>query len=486
MGLASLGSGEDVLDTTDAGPLVIRGGILRGGGYVVSTLLALLGIAVVTRHLGVADFGRFQTVISLITVVGTVTDAGMATLGLREYAQRTGSDRQELMRSLLGLRVALTVAGAAIAAAIAVALGYDAGLVLGAVLAGLGLALTVVQTTLTIPLAADLRNAPVAALDVLRQFLTTASYLVLVLAGAGVVAFLGVTIPVGLILMIVAAVLVRGRVPLPRWDLARWVKLLRMAAAFAMATAVGTIYLYTSQILVAGVTDARETGLFAASFRTFVVVGSIPGLLITVAFPLLSRAARDDRDRLSYAVQRVLDTSIILGLGASIGLVVGAPAIIEVMAGSGFADAVPALRIQGVTLLATFVLAPVGFALLSLHLHRPILLANAAALAVMLPSVGLLARAFGATGAAAGTVIGETALAVGYLVALRGAAPAVFPGLGRGTRAVLAALPPLVVLALPIPSALAAVLALAVYSALVVALGAVPDELREAVPRRRP
>lgn len=475
-----------MLDSTTAGPLIIRGGLLRGGGYVVSTLLALLGIAMVTRHLGVADFGRFQTVISLITVVGTVTDAGMATLGLREYAQRAGSDREELMRSLLGLRIALTLAGAGIAAAIAVALGYDTALVLGAVLAGLGLALTVVQTTLTIPLGVDLRNVPIAVLDVLRQLLTTGLYAVLVVAGAGVVAFLGVTIPVGLVLVVVAALLVRGRVPLPRLDLARWGRLLRMAAAFAMATAVGTIYLYTSQILVAGVTDARETGLFAASFRAFVVVGLIPGLLITVAFPLLSRAARDDRERLAYAVQRLLDTSIILGLGASIGLVVGAPAIIEVMAGSAFADAVPALRIQGVTLLATFVLAPVGFALLSLHRHRAILLANAVALAVVLPSVGLLAAASGAAGAALGTVIGETALAVGYLVALRAGAVAVFPSLGRGSRALAAALPPMAVLALAIPSWLAAIVALAVYAALLVALRAIPDELRELVPRRRP
>ena len=78
------GAGEapDVLDTTAAGPLVIRGGILRALGYGTSSLLALLGIAMVTRHLGVADFGRFQTVIALITVVATLTDAGMATLGL--------------------------------------------------------------------------------------------------------------------------------------------------------------------------------------------------------------------------------------------------------------------------------------------------------------------------------------------------------------------------------------------------------------------
>jgi O-antigen/teichoic acid export membrane protein len=473
-----------VLDTPAAGPLVIRGGILRALGYGTSTLLALVGIALVTRHLGVDDFGRFQTVIALITVVGTLTDAGMATLGLREFSQRTGSDRDELMRSLMGLRVTLTLLGVGLAAALALALGYDEALVVGTVLAGLGLVLTVVYTTLTIPLAAELRNLPVTALDVLRQALTTALYAALVVGGAGVVAFLGVNVPVGIVLVAVAGLLVRGRVPLPTFDPPAWGRLLRTAAVFALATAVGTIYLFTAQILVAAVTDARETGLFAASFRTFVVVGSIPGLLITVAFPLLSRAARDDRERLSYAVQRLLDVSVILGLGAALAVITGAPAIMQVIAGEGFADAVPALRIQGVTLLATFVVAPVGFALLSLHLHRGILVANGVAVAVMLPSVALLAAAAGATGAAAATVLGETVLAVGYLVALRRLAPAAFPGLGRTPRAVAAALPPLAVLALGLPAAVAAVLALAVYAALLLALRAIPDELWDLLPGR--
>jgi O-antigen/teichoic acid export membrane protein len=118
------GAGEapDVLDTTAAGPMVIQGGILRALGYGASTLLALVGIAMVTRHLGVADFGRFQTVIALITVVGTLTDSGMATLGLREFSQRTGSDRDEMMRSLLGLRVGLTLLGVGVAALLALAL----------------------------------------------------------------------------------------------------------------------------------------------------------------------------------------------------------------------------------------------------------------------------------------------------------------------------------------------------------------------------
>jgi O-antigen/teichoic acid export membrane protein len=205
-----------------------------------------------------------------------------------------------------------------------------------------------------------------------------------------------------------------------------------------------------------------------------------------VAFPLLSRAARDDRTRLAYAVHRLFDTTTVLGLGASIGLVVGAATIIDVMAGSGFRDAAPALRIQGVTLVASYALAPIGFALLSLHAHRSILIVNAMALATMLAAVGALGAALGAEGAALGTVIGEWGLAAGYLVALQRMASEVTPSFDRAARGLVAAAPCFALaLVSGVPAWAMAALALALYALLLVVLRAVPDELVELMPRRR-
>jgi O-antigen/teichoic acid export membrane protein len=477
----------DVLDSREAGGRIIRGGAVRAAGHAINNLIALAGVVLVTRYLGVADFGRFQTVISLITVVGTVTDAGMAALGMREYAQRAGSERDRFMQSLTGLRLALTLTGAAIAAGVAAALGYEPELVLGAALAGIGLALTVVQTNLSIPLAVGLRNVALAGLDIARQTLTVAGYAVLVVLGAGVVAFLGVTVPVGIAMIVVAALLVRGQIPLrPTVRPREWAELLTASSAFVMATAVGTIYLFVAQIVTAAVTDARQTGLFSISFRIFIVVAAVAGLLVTVAFPLLSRAARDDRERLAYAIQRLLDTTVVLGAAAVICMVVGAASVIDVVAGGEFEDAAPSLRIQALTVMASFVLAPIGFALLSIHAHRGLLLANVVAFAVTMPAVALLASAFGAEGAAIGSVAGEWTLAAGYFVALRRAAPTLVPDLWPLAKVAAAAAPAVALALVPgVAAWILAGLALLVYIALAAVLRAIPEELLEQLPRLR-
>ena len=62
----------DVLDTPEAGRRVVRGGALRVGGFVAGLSASLVGAALVTRHLGPADYGRYQTVVALVTIVQAV------------------------------------------------------------------------------------------------------------------------------------------------------------------------------------------------------------------------------------------------------------------------------------------------------------------------------------------------------------------------------------------------------------------------------
>lgn len=411
---------SDVLDSSEAGGLVVRGGLIRILGFVAVAAVSLLSVVLLTRYLGPDAFGRYQTVISLIIVVGAITDVGMATLGSREYAQRQGDDRQEFMAVLLGLRVSLTCIGIALAIVFAVAAGYGSELVIGTALAGVGLLLTVVQTTLAIPLGAELKLGTVTAMDVVRQLLTTAILVGLILAGSGLIALLAVVIPVQLVLIAWTAILVRGRIPLvPVIAPRAWRALLVTSAAFALAVAVGTIYQYTAQILTSLVAGEFETGLFSAAFRIYVVGTAVPGLLVASAFPLLSRAARDDHERLSYALRRLLQTTVVVGCLGALCLALGAQPIVDLVGGSEYEGSVPVLRLLAVALLVAFAIATWGFGLLSLHRHRPLVVANLVSLAVTgLLVLGLAAGPLGARGTAVGVVAGELVLAAGYLVGL--------------------------------------------------------------------
>jgi O-antigen/teichoic acid export membrane protein len=478
---ASRSAGEppaDVLDTPQAGPLIIRGGVFRTGAYTVGTGLTVLSAAVLIRHLGSSDFGRYVTVMSLVTIVGSVTEAGMTNLGVREYATLSDQRRDELMRVLLGLRLVLTVAGMVLAVAFAIVAGYGPDLVVGTALAGAGLMFGVLQATYTVPLSTHLLVGRVSVLELTRQVLTVILIVALVAGGAGLVPLLAVPLPVAIVVAAATAWMVRDRMPLmPGANVREWGRLLRVTASFALATAVGTVYIYLAVVLLSLVSTDAETGQFGAAFRVFIVLAAVPGLLVTTAFPLLARAARDDHERLRYALQRLFETSLVLGTAFALATVLGAPVAIDVVAGEGFEPAVNVLRVQGVAMLASFLLATWGFALISLHLHRELLLANLGALVVSATLVLVVGSAEGAEGAAWATLAGETVLASGYLLGLVRGRRELLPSMRTVPRVAVAAAAAAAVGVAGLPALPAALAALAVFSALALALRAVPTEM---------
>jgi O-antigen/teichoic acid export membrane protein len=345
----------DILDTPDAGPAAIRGGALRTAGYAASVLLSLASAPLLFRHLGVEDFGRYTTVLSLIMLAAGLSEGGVNAIALREWSTRAPGERRRLMANLLGVRIVLSTAAVAGALVFGVIAGYDEALIAGTAVAGAGLIAQTVQSLLAQPLQADLRFGWVTIADLLRQVTLVAFLVGLVLAGAGLVSLLAAQIPSALAALALTIVLVHGDVPLrPRLHRAEWGPLLLSALPFALAIAVNIAYFRVGILYMSIAASAEETGYFATSFRILEVVVVVPPVLMAAAFPILSRAARDNADRFAYATARVFAVALLVGGAAVVALELGAQLAIDVLAGAEYGPAVPVLRIQAPAALATF------------------------------------------------------------------------------------------------------------------------------------
>jgi O-antigen/teichoic acid export membrane protein len=481
----AVAAGTDVLDTPAAGGAAIRGGALRLSGYMASVALGLAAVPLLLRHLGVADFGRYTLVLSLIALVQGLTEGGLSAVGLREYSVLDGPARQILMRELLGLRILLTVAGLALAVGFTLVAGYDSSIVLGTLLAGCGLLALVLFSLLSVPLAAELRFGWITAAEVSRQAVATLLIIVLVVAGAGLVPLLAVQIPAGLASLTIALVLVRRMVSLrPSFDVGRWWTLMRETLPYAAAIAVSAVYFRVTIVIMSLVSSDQQTGYFAASYRVIEVLIGIPLLVVSAAFPIISRAERDDAARLRYASQHTFDMMVFAGVGTALLVAIGAPFIIDVLAGPKFEPSVAVLRIQAVALACTFASVTCGFLLLAMRRHRAILLGNFVPLAFGVTLTFILAPSHGARGAAVATVAAELGLAVAMLALVRGHSRGRIPLSLRGVAATavagaLAAAAGVGLLSLVHP-VLAALGAGITYVAVLLALGRIPPEVAEA------
>jgi O-antigen/teichoic acid export membrane protein len=346
--------------------------------------------------------------------------------------------------------------------------------------------LTASQTTLAIPMSAGLRWEWVTGFDVIRQAGQVALFLVLVAAGAGLVPFFAAGIPVGVAVLALNGFLVRRAAPLgPQFDRRRWVELGKLVAPYAASAAVASIYVYVAAVAMSLVASAHEVGLFAASFRIYLVVAGIPSLLAGAAFPILARAARDDQTRLAYASERLLATMLIGGLWAGIMTSVLADVGVRVVAGSSYERSVEVLQVQGIAVFAAFFTVTVGSVLVSLHKYRELIVMVGSALVV---SCALTLGLAGSKGAIAGGIANASAESVGAIVALYFLHRSGYSigHLGRLLpRVLLAAGVASAVLLLGVRGIPAAAVITVVYGALLLMLRAIPDELLEAARLRR-
>lgn len=470
---------DDLLSSSHAGPAAVRGGALRGLSFMASSLFSLVAAAFLFRHLGVVDTGRYTTALSLAAIVTGFTDLGLTTVGMRELAVLKGDQRARLASNLLGIRGLLTFVGVCAITVFAL-VSYGAFLAAGVLIAGLGVLVANTQVTLAVPLMASLRLGWVSLLDFARVLVTSMLILALVALNGSLLTFLVTPALAGAAVLLPTAWLVRGDIPLrPSFDWSQWRSLFGPVLIYSVAVAAAALYFRIGIVLVSLIAGSHQLGYFSLSFRVIEVLFVLPGLLIGSAFPIFARAAHSDPQRLGYALSRVFEVALIAGVWLSLMIAMGARLAIEIVGGlPRFHPSVPVLAVQGVGLGATFVSTVWGYGMLSLGLHRLILIFTLCSLVAVTAAVAVLTVLDGAVGAAIGMAVVEVGVAISSGMLLVAGRAHLRPKLTVVPKVILAALlgaAPALAGGLPvIPRVLLSAL---VYGAVLMALKAFPQEL---------
>jgi O-antigen/teichoic acid export membrane protein len=480
-------SEPDVLSTPEAGPAVVRGASLRIGSSVGGSLFTVGAAALLFRHLGVIETGRYTTATSLSALVAGLTDLGLTGICVRELSVLRGEQRTGFARNLLGLRLVLAVAGILLVTLFAFA-AYGSLLGFGVLIAGCGVFIQNTRVLLTVSLSVRLRLGSLSLLELGYQFIVAVAIVVLVLAGAHLLAFLAVAALAASVMFVPTIALVRGDMPLrPSFDTRRWRELVAPMLTYSAAVLTATVYLRVAVVLVSLLCPTRQLGYLSVSYRVVENLFFLPALLVGSAFPIFAHAAHADAARFAYVISRTFDAALIVGVWVSLSLAVGARLAIEVIGGSSFLPAAPVLAVQGIAVAAVFVGSVWGSALLSLHLHRAILILNLTLLGLVAAAVAVLAPLYGAQGAAVATASVEVVAAIAAgLVLMRGRAH-LKPSLRvlpKVAGAALIGATPALLTGVPVIGRLA--LSSALYAVVLLALRAFPSDLpRLLLPARR-
>ena len=475
---------DDVLHSGAAGGKVVRGGVIRIAGFVVGILFGLGTSALLLRHLGVTDYGRYGTVAALLGIVLALSDGGLTTIGARELATTpAGPERTRVASTLMLVRLVTTTIGVLIAVVFAVFAYSSAQLTLGAALVGASVVLISLQAMASVPLLITLRVAPITGFEILRHALTFLGVLALVLAEAGLEWFFVLQIPIAALLLILTLVYVRRSFPIGiRADRDSAYRLARETLPLAVASTMIVLYGGAMVIIVSLIASDYQTGLFVTSARIMEVVVGLPGLMIALALPVLSVASVNNHDRLRNALQLMIELGLVLSTLVAVTLALASDSVIHLIGGLAFAGAAPILQVQAFAIIGVFVSQTLQNALISLRQQQTLVLTNAVALVAVIVFGVVLVSRFGAIGGAYAVVGAEALLVLLLTLTLRRQAPQVLPSLRFSWKvAVCLAIAAMAAL-IPLPSTwLNAIIGASAFLVVAIALRAIPGELAVAL-----
>jgi O-antigen/teichoic acid export membrane protein len=375
----------------------------------VTILLAFVTSPLQARALGPAGRGDLAAIIVVLGLAPSILDFGLAAFVARERAR--GTDTGALFGTMLGLSLVFSLLGMAAAIPVGHLIGHGRRLVTLYVEIGLWLSpINVVVQTLGLTALAERRWGLVNRLRVTSPVLTALAFVILYALGrltVGTAAF--VTLAAGLL---------TGVQLLPMiWRTRSWTVRtsliapgLHFGARSWIATILGQSNGYLDQLMMTGLTSARQLGLYAVA----TTVSSVSGPMIVAPFAA-SRFA-DVANGMHEIVPRLCRQTLLAVV--ALGLIVAAagPFAIELLFGGSFTDAIPMLLI----LLISSVPAAVGGVLIQMLAAagnpQAGLRAQAASLIVTIPLLLVVLSPYGGLGAS--VVDTATNLVVG-LVAVR-------------------------------------------------------------------
>ena len=396
-------------------------------GTVFKKASSLVVLLLLTRRLGLHDFGRYQFALDFGGLFLFLLDLGVAAPFVREAAR----DRAELPRRLaawLGLKLALIPAFAAAMTVAVLILRLPAADRPWIVLGALGAVFMVFVSALESAFQSISEMKWIAALRVFDGLARLGLVAALVAWGAGLPWLLGAAVATALLDLVAAACLARRRniAAAPSFDLAMWRELLRLGAPFALRGVLEMMFFRLSSTMLMLCQGPAAVGTFAAAQKIVSALGLPLGWILTSIFPALCTLYRSSRARAGGWTRTLLAWQTILLSAVSGVLCVLARPLTRALFGPGFEKSAEVLRVLAwvLPLSAASRLLSVSLAAADMERKLPIV-TTVSGVAYLILALPLIAR-FGSLGAAFAAIAAQGVAALFALYFL--SAPVQAPG----------------------------------------------------------
>lgn len=393
---------------------VLYNSALLVGVNFTSAAFGLALSVVIAKLLGLEDFGRYTLGIAWSFALGLFAEFGLNTLLTRDVARRR-SDASRYLKAATLIKILLSLLLIAALQITAPQLSHDPSAVLIIRLAAPLILLNSLFGSFTAIFRAFEQMRPILILNAVSSVVQLGLTIALVTLGGGLIGVIVLSLLVQGAELLAAYLIYRARFRMESelgvdWRLIG--RLGRAALPFALAGLIAAVQMRASVMLLGAIQNESAVGIFGAASRWAEAAKLVPNAFFGALFPALSFLASERKATLNHTFAQSERALLILAILLAIGLNLAAPPLLTLAYGSAFSPAVPALQILGWLLVPALLNGVTVIYLYALGDETFTNYVGLAGIAVQMAAAIPLISLWGATGAAAAALIGESAMVI--------------------------------------------------------------------------
>jgi len=326
--------------------------IIQVLGKVISTILALLTIAIITRELGQTGFGEYTTIMTFVSFFAIAADLGLTLITVQQISQ-PNADEKYILGNLFSLRLLSAIFILGIAPLAVLFFPYDNIIKIGVLISSFSFLFIALNQILVGLFQKKLRMDKVTIAEIISRLFLFFGALLAFKLGYKLISIIFITALSSFINFIFHYYFSQKytRIKL-LFDFAYWKKIILISWPLALTITLNLIYLKTDTLLLSLIQRPStigilaEVGLYGAAYKVIDVLITFPFMFAGIILPILTAVwAEKDLINFKKILQKSFDALALIIVPIIIGAQFTAGKIMDVVAGESFFDSGKILQI---------------------------------------------------------------------------------------------------------------------------------------------
>jgi len=326
--------------------------IIQVVSKVISTALALMAVAIITRQLGQTGFGEYTTIVTFLSFFAIAADLGL-TLITVQMISKPDIDEDYVLGNLFGLRLVTALLFLAPAPLVAIFFPYSAVIKTGIIIASFSFLFIALNQVLVGIFQKNLRMDKVSIADIVSRIFLVIGIVIVYKLQYGLLSILLVTSLSSLVNFLFHFYFSRRFTIIKlRFDFHFWREIMIKSWPLALTITLNLIYLKTDTLLLSiidrpsDIGILAEVGLYGAAYKVIDVLITLPFMFAGIILPILTLSwSQGRKEEFNNVLQKSFNVMAIIAIPLIFGTQFVAKDIMVLVAGKEFASSGRILQI---------------------------------------------------------------------------------------------------------------------------------------------